>query len=84
MHATSFEYHGARVSETLVPYLISFSGWLGIAGETKWEYLVESDLKTVPDAAVKFCKQFFDAAPMLLEGIELSTPTNSTHGAKEK
>jgi hypothetical protein len=68
--ATGFEYHGARVSEMFVPYLISFSGWLGITGETRWEYLIEDDLQSVPDAAIKFCKRFFDAAPMLLEGLE--------------
>jgi hypothetical protein len=68
--ATSHEYRGAQVSEVLVPYLISFSGWLGITGETKWEYLIEDDLQTVSSAAIEFCKRFFEAAPELLEGLE--------------
>jgi hypothetical protein len=68
--AASSEYRGAQVSEMFVPYLISFSGWLGITGETRWDYLIENDLLTVPSAAIEFCKRFFDAAPDLLEGLE--------------
>jgi len=68
--ATSSEHHGAQVSDMFVPYLISFSGWLGIAGETRWEYVIEDDVQTVSSAAVGFLKRFFDAAPELLEGLE--------------
>jgi hypothetical protein len=53
-----------------VPYMISFSGWLGITGETKWEYLIEDDLQTVSSIAIGLCKRFFNAAPELLESLE--------------
>ena len=59
-----------RLIERFVPYLISFSGWLGITGETRWEYLIEGDLQVVSDAAIGFCKRFFDAAPKLLDGLD--------------
>jgi hypothetical protein len=68
--AISSEYHGAQVSKMFVPHLISFSAWLGIAGETRWEYLVEDDLQTVSSAAIGFCERFFHAAPELLESLE--------------
>jgi hypothetical protein len=68
--ATRSKHHGAQVSEMFVPYLISFSGWMGISGETRWEYLIEDDLQTVSSAAIGFLKRFFDAAPELLGGLE--------------
>jgi hypothetical protein len=58
--------------------LISLSGWLGVTGETRWEYLMENDLQTVSDAAIEFCKRFFYAAPKLLEGLEPEKSVKAT------
>ncbi len=50
---------------------ISLCSWLGISGATRWEYLTDEEVEPSCDAAVKFCRHFFDVAPRLLKGLNL-------------
>jgi hypothetical protein len=54
---------------TLGP-IISPMSWMGISGgATHWDYLCEERLPSVINALSSFCSEFFDAMPLLLDGI---------------
>jgi hypothetical protein len=50
----------------LYPSNINFLRWLGMGGETEWEYIYEEDLELASQATVKLCSHFLDAAPSFL------------------
>lgn len=74
----SVEQHGPkgvyRLPLVIASYM-SFCSWLGISGQTQWEYLMEEDVEPVCDAAIKFCGHFFEVAPKLLKGLEFDKIT---------
>lgn len=55
---------------------VSLCSWLGITSQTQWEYVLREDVDKVCDAAVLLCRLFFEAAPVLLRGLELDRITN--------
>ena len=50
------------------PILAMFA-WTNIC-PIQWEYLLDEDVGPACDCAVELCREFFDALPKLLSGIE--------------
>jgi len=48
---------------------ISLLSWLGISGQTDWEYLNDSDIQSTANTLAKICSHFLNTAPRLLEGL---------------
>jgi hypothetical protein len=55
---------------------ISFTGWLGIHGQTQWEYLIDDEIDMACDTAIRLCARFIDVAPKLLKGLEFEQITD--------
>jgi len=53
---------------------ISFGRWLGLGG-THWECLLPEEVEPACDAAIMFCRRFFEVAPKLLKGLEFDRIT---------
>lgn len=63
-------HHDIEASEHV--YLaqgISVLRWLGIASQTDWQCLYDSDAESTAQALAKMIAHFMDAAPKLLEGL---------------
>jgi hypothetical protein len=50
----------------LYPRMINFIRWLGMGGDTEWEYLHEEDLNLASKTTVKLCTHFIDSVPSFL------------------
>jgi hypothetical protein len=76
---TTVEHHGPQgpyMASLIMANLISFCSWLGICSQTQWEYLLDDkNVDQACDAAIKFCRRFFDIAPKLLKGLEFDRIT---------
>jgi hypothetical protein len=59
----------------VLEYKLSFCSWMGVDGETKWKYVTESEVESVCEGVIKFCRHFFEVAPKLLKGIGLESIT---------
>jgi hypothetical protein len=69
-----FDYVGVKWP-MLMGSMISFNSALGISSQTEWEYVLPDDIQGVVQFAVALCGRFFEALPMLLEGLN---PTGLT------
>jgi hypothetical protein len=75
---TDFELQGAAgkyMGPLVLGSSISFTDWLGITSQIEWECLVDEEVEPACEAAIKFCRHFFEAAPKLLEGLNPATIT---------
>lgn len=59
----------------LMENCISLCSWLGIAGQTEWEYLMDEDVELTCEAVIKLCGHFFEVLPKLLKGLEFEKIT---------
>jgi hypothetical protein len=48
---------------------ISILSWLGIAGQTQWQGLTDSDAESTADSLAQIVAHFMEAAPKLLDGL---------------
>jgi hypothetical protein len=48
---------------------VSILSWLGIAGQTDWQELDDSDAESTAEALARIVAHFMEAAPKLLEGL---------------
>jgi hypothetical protein len=53
----------------------SLSGWLGIRGDTQWEYLMDEDIQPACDFIIQRSRHFFEIVPKLLKGLEFEKLT---------
>ena len=77
-----FDYGHAICSEaTIPPHGIpaailgfpSLTGWLGLRGNTEWQYLMDEDIQPVCNFIIQRCRCFFEVVPKLLKGLEFES-----------
>ena len=56
-------------------YFLSFNSRLGISSQSEWPYLMDEDIEPTCAVVIEHCRRFVDAAPQLLEGLELDKLT---------
>lgn len=75
-----FEHHGPKgpyMGNLVIRPLMSFCDWLGICSQTQWEYLTtDEEAQKACDASIKLIRHFFEVAPKLLKGLEVSSITD--------
>ena len=52
----------------------SILSWLGISGQTNWQFINDETAPIAADSLVKLCSHFASAAPGLLAGLEAPRP----------